>query len=70
MAKRMLNRIKLVLVEKGMTSRELAKGLNKTESTVSTWCTNDKQPSVETFYQIAQFLDVDLRELFVQTKKN
>jgi transcriptional regulator with XRE-family HTH domain len=69
MAKRMLNRLKLVLVEKGVTSRELAKRLNKTESTVSTWCTNDKQPSVETFCQIAQFLDVDLRELFVQTKK-
>lgn len=69
MPKRQLNRLKLVLVEKGITSRELAKGLKKAESTVSLWCTNDKQPSVETFFEISQFLDIDMKELFVQTKK-
>ena len=62
------NRIKAVLAEKNVSSKELAKHLNKTESTVSRWCTNDVQPSVEIFYLIAKFLEVDIRELFVATK--
>ncbi|CAG5069403.1 hypothetical protein DYBT9623_02139 [Dyadobacter sp. CECT 9623] len=62
-----LNRIKLVLVEKEKTSRDLAKHLNKTESTVSRWCTNEVQPSVEILYQISVFLKVDIRELLVST---
>jgi len=62
------NRIKSVLAEKNVSSKDLARHLGKTESTVSRWCTNDVQPSVEVFYQIAQFLEVDIRELFVSTK--
>jgi transcriptional regulator with XRE-family HTH domain len=68
MEKLVLNRLKIVLVEKGVTSRKLANILGKTEATVSQWCTNDKQPSLETFYEVAKFLDVDLRELFISTK--
>jgi putative transcriptional regulator len=67
-SKENLNRIKSVLAEKGKTNRELAKHLSKTEPTVSRWCTNDIQPSVEVFAQIAKFLEVDIRELFVATK--
>ena len=64
------NRIKAVLAEKNVSSKELAKHLDKTESTVSRWCTNDVQPSVEVFYQIAQFLKVNIRDLFVSTRNN
>lgn len=63
------NRIKAVLAEKSISSKKLAKHLDKTESTVSRWCTNDVQPSVEVFYQISQFLGVDIRDLFVSTKE-
>lgn len=62
------NRIKAVLAENNVSSKELAKHLDKTESTVSRWCTNDVQPSIEVFYQIAKFLEVDVRELLVSTK--
>lgn len=62
------NRIKAVLAEENVASKELAKHLDKTESTVSRWCTNDVQPSIEVLYQIAKFLDVDIRELLVSTK--
>ncbi|WP_422351287.1 helix-turn-helix transcriptional regulator [Flagellimonas sp.] len=62
------NRIKAVLAENDVTSKALAKHLDKTEQTVSRWCTNDVQPSVENLYQIAKFLDVDIRELLVSTK--
>ena len=68
MAKRNLNRIKAVLAEKNVTSRELANQLGKTETSVSRWCTNDMQPSLETLYDIAKALDVDIRELLVKTK--
>lgn len=61
------NRIKAALAEKNISSKELAKHLDRTESTVSRWCTNDVQPSVEIFYQIAIFLSIDIRELFVST---
>ena len=63
-----INRIKIVLAEKSRTNKWLAETLEKNEATVSRWCTNENQPSVETFYQIAQALDVDIRELFNRTK--
>ena len=68
MGKVYYNRIKAVLAEKNVSSKELAEHLNKTESTISRWCTNDVQPSVEMFYKIAKYLKVDIRELFVSTK--
>jgi transcriptional regulator with XRE-family HTH domain len=69
MSKLHLNRIKIVLVERDKTSKELASHLGKTEPTVSRWCTNDIQPSVETLYEISKFLKVDIRELLVSTGK-
>jgi putative transcriptional regulator len=68
MAKLQLNRIKAVLAETNKTSKDLAAHLDKTESTVSRWCTNEVQPSVETLYEIAQFLKVDIRTLLVSTE--
>ena len=68
MSKVNLNRIKSVLAEKSKTSKDLASHLHKTESTVSRWCTNEVQPSIETLYEISKFLKVDIRELLVSTK--
>ena len=67
MAKQNLNRIKAVLAEKNTSSKDLANHLGKTESTVSRWCTNEVQPSVETLFEISKFLKVDIRELLVST---
>lgn len=63
-----LNRIKAVLVDKSKTNKWLAETLSKNEATVSRWCTNENQPSIETLYQIALVLDVDIRELLNKTK--
>jgi putative transcriptional regulator len=63
MSKQQLNRIKAVLAEKNISSKDLARHLKKTESTVSRWCTNEVQPSVETLDAIARFLKVGIREL-------
>ena len=58
-----LNRIKVVLAEKQRTNKWLAEQLDKEPATVSKWCTNIAQPTLETIMQIAKVLDVDLNEL-------
>jgi len=63
-----INRLKIILVEQSKTSKWLAKELGKSESTVSRWCTNEIQPSVETLTEIAQLLKIDVRELLNSTK--
>ena len=63
-----INRIKAVLADKNKTSEELRAHFGVAQSTVSNWVTNTVQPDAYTFYEIAKFLDVDIRELFVSTK--
>lgn len=69
MAKSKFNRIKIVLAEKNVTNRDLAAGIRKTEATVSRWCTNEVQPSIETLYAVAKYLDVEVRELLIPSKE-
>lgn len=69
MAKKNLNKVKLVLVARSKTSDWLAKQLKKSPTTVSRWCTNDVQPSLETLAAIAKILDVDILELINSTKE-
>jgi putative transcriptional regulator len=57
------NRIKIVLLEQERSSKWLSEKINKDKSTVSRWCTNDMQPSVETLFQIAEVLNVSPKEL-------
>ena len=62
-----LNRLKVVLAEKKRTNKWLAEQLGKDPATISKWCTNTAQPSLETLISIAKILDVDVRELIVPT---
>ena len=63
-----LNRIKEVLVEQKRTGKWLAESLDKDMATVSRWCNNRTQPSIETLDQIAILLNVDRRELLNKSK--
>ncbi|MCT4085380.1 helix-turn-helix transcriptional regulator [Elizabethkingia anophelis] len=63
-----INRLKAVLAEKQKTGKWLADQLNKSETTVSRWCRNEVQPSMETFVVIARLLDLDVKELLNSTK--
>lgn len=58
-----INRIKVVLAEQKKTNKWLAQQLGKDPATVSKWCTNTAQPSLETLSEIARCLNVDLRSL-------
>lgn len=63
-----INRIKVVLVEQNRTGKWLAEQLHKNEATISRWCSNTSQPSLEMLVEIARVLDVDARNLIVTTK--
>ncbi len=58
-----INKLRDVLSEKRVTSRWLANKLGVTPSTVSKWCTNSSQPSLETLIRISDVLEVDYTEL-------
>lgn len=58
-----INRLKIVLVEQGKTGKWLAGQLGKNEATVSRWCSNTSQPSLEMLMKIASILNVDARRL-------
>ena len=64
-----LNRIKVVLFEKGKTGKWLAEEIGKTPCTVSKWCSNSIQPYLQTLDRIAKLLDIDVRELIVSSKR-
>lgn len=61
--KREINRLKVVLAEKKRTNRWLAAQLGKNEATISKWCTNSSQPTLEELVSIAQCLEVDTKDL-------
>lgn len=61
--KRDINRIKVVLAEKKRTNKWLAETLGKDQATVSKWCTNTSQPSLEMLLRIAEVLEVEMKDL-------
>ena len=63
MAKKNINRIKVVLAEKNKTNKWLAEQIGKDQAIVSKWVTNTTQPTLEMLLQIAKVLEVDVREL-------
>ena len=63
-----MNRIKVVLVERQKTNRWLAEQMGKSENTISRWCSNKSQPSIAQLQEIANLLDVDVRTLITPTK--
>lgn len=68
MNKKAINRLKAVLAEQGKTNKWLAEELGKNETTISRWCTNEVQPSMDNLVNIATLLKVDVRELINSTK--
>ena len=59
------NQIKVVLVKKKRTGKWLAEQIGKSNCTVSKWCSNAAQPDIPTSSQIAEVLEVDIRDLLV-----
>ena len=58
-----INRIKVVLVERGKTGKWLAEQIGKSNCTVSKWCSNASQHDLNTLVRIADILEVDIKYL-------
>ena len=58
-----INRLKIVLAELNKTGKWLAEQLQKNEATISRWCSNTSQPSLEMLVKIADVLKIDVRKL-------
>lgn len=65
-----INRLKVVLAEKKRTAKWLAEEIGKDPATISKWCTNTTQPSLDALRNISDALEVNIQELLVPTHVN
>lgn len=65
-----MNRIKEVLEQKGIKQTWLAEKLGKSYNMVNAYAQNRQQPRLETLIEIANILDVDVKELIISNKEN
>jgi putative transcriptional regulator len=63
-----MNRIKEVLVEKGIKQTWLADKMGKSYNMINSYCQNRRQPSLEDLFKIAEILNIDVKELIMSTK--
>lgn len=64
-----INRIKVVLVEKGISQTWLAKKMGKSFSMVNAYVGNRTQPNLTTLFEFSQLLFVDMKELITDEKE-
>ena len=64
-----MNRIKKVLEEKGIKQKWLAEKLNKSYNMVNSYVQNRQQPRLEVLYEIAEILNVEVKDLLTERKE-
>lgn len=65
-----MNKIKEILEVRGISQTELAEKLGKSFNMVNLYTTNKIQPPIPVLYQIAEILNIDVRELLVPNRIN
>ena len=65
-----VNRIKVVLAEKKRTAKWLSEQIGRNPATVSKWCTNTVQPSMDALLDIANALEMNIQDLLLPTNKD
>ena len=63
-----LNRIKVVMAEKDKTGLWLSEQIGKSNTTVSKYLNQRVQPDLKTINEIANALDVDVKDLLVSNR--
>jgi transcriptional regulator with XRE-family HTH domain len=63
-------RLKKLMALKGISRRDLANKVDVSMTTISNINSEKNLPTINLLLQIAEALDVDVREMFVATKKN
>ena len=61
-----MNRIKEVLEQKGIKQIWLSEQLGKSYNMVNSYVQNRRQPSIECLYEIAEILNISVKELLVE----
>lgn len=64
-----MNRIKEVLEEKGIKQTWLAEKLRKSYNVVNGYVQNRQQPRLEVLYEIAEILNVEVKDLIIERKE-
>jgi putative transcriptional regulator len=65
-----MNRIKEVLSEKGIKQKWLSDRLGKSYNMVNAYVQNRQQPRLEVLYQIADILDVSVKDLIIDNSNS
>lgn len=63
------NKLKVLLVERNRTSKWLAETLKMNPATISRWCSNKTQPSLDRLSEIAKVLTLIYGIYLFQLKK-
>jgi transcriptional regulator with XRE-family HTH domain len=66
----LVNWIKKVLKDKGISQTWLAKQMGKSYNTINEYSRNVRQPSLEDLYKIAEILNVEVKELLIERVKH
>jgi putative transcriptional regulator len=65
-----MNRIKEVLEKKGIKQIWLSEQLGKSYNMVNSYVQNRRQPSIEDLYRIGKILNIEAKELLIQSLDN
>lgn len=65
-----MNKIKEVLEARAISQTELAERLGKSFNMGNFYATNKIQPPIPVLYQIAEILNIDVRELLIPNQIN
>lgn len=65
-----MNRIKEILDKKGIKQTWLAEQLGKSYNMVNGYVKNRRQPTLEVLFEIAQILEVEVKELINEKKQD
>lgn len=63
-----INRLKVVLAEKDITHKALAEMVGKSPNTITRICNNESQPTLKLLLDIANALEIDIRELLLPSR--
>ena len=63
-------RLKEIISERGLVGQDVAKALEITTTTLSNFNQGNTFPNGEMLLKIADYLDIDIRELFYPTKSD
>lgn len=64
----MYESLEALLSDQGRYQKWLAIHLNRSQNTVSSWCANHTQPTVEDLFSIGKLLGINPKDLLIDNK--